>query len=82
MIRFDKGFLNFQMRGRKEGACSYEPTEPVPVSYSSGSSTPFSDRLHDLSVAIPRCYKDVCVTSVFLWSKIAESIDTFFIFVF
>lgn len=54
------------MGGRKEGACSYEPTEPVPVSYSSGSSTPFSDRLHDLSVAIPRCYKDVCVTSFFL----------------
>ena len=28
--------------------------------------TRFSDRLHDLSVTIPRCYKDVYVNSFFL----------------
>ena len=31
--------------------------------YSRG--TCYSDRLHDFSVTIPRCYKDVCVNSFF-----------------
>ena len=37
----------------------------VPLSYSQGSSTRYSDRLHDFSVATPRCYKDVYVNSFF-----------------
>ena len=35
----------------------------VPLSFSWGSSTHYSDRLHDISVTIPRCYKDVYVNS-------------------
>ena len=31
-----------------------------------GRSTCYSDRLHDFSVTIPRCYKDVYVNSFFL----------------
>ena len=36
----------------------------------------YSDRLHDFSVAIPRCYKDVCVNSFCpgtarLWNSVA-----------
>ena len=35
----------------------------------------YSDRLHDFSVTIPRCYKDVCVNSFFaqttrLWNSL------------
>ena len=41
-------------------------TQLVPVPFSSGMSTRFFDRLHDFSVMIPRCYKDVYVNSFFL----------------
>ena len=37
----------------------------VPLPYSRGRSTRYSDRLHDFSVTIPRCYKDVYVNSFF-----------------
>ena len=40
-------------------------TKLVRVPYSRGRSTPFSDRLHDFSVTIPRCYKDVYANSFF-----------------
>ena len=30
-----------------------------------GRSSCYSDRLHDFSVTIPRCYKDICVNSFF-----------------
>ena len=33
--------------------------------FSRGRSTGYSDRLHDFSVTIPRCYKDVYVKSFF-----------------
>ena len=39
--------------------CSSELTQLVPLPYSWGRSTRYSDRLHDFSVNIPRCYKDV-----------------------
>ena len=45
------------------GRCSSELAQLVPVSYSQGKSTCFSDRLHDFSVTIPICYKDVYVSS-------------------
>ena len=48
------------------GRCSSEPAELVPLPYSRGRSTRYSDRLHDFSVTIPRCYKDVYVNSFFL----------------
>ena len=47
------------------GRCSSELAQLVPLPYSRGRSTCYSDRLHDFSVTIPRCYKDVYVNSFF-----------------
>ena len=47
------------------GRCSSELTELVPLPYSRGTSTLFPDRLHNFSVTIPWCYKDVYVNSCF-----------------
>ena len=47
------------------GKCSPELAELVPLAYSWGRSTRYSDRLHDFSVTIPRCYKDNYVNSFF-----------------
>ena len=57
------------------GRCSSELAELVPLPYSRGRSTRYSDRLHDFSVTIPRCYKDVSVNSFFprtarLWNSL------------
>ena len=57
------------------GRCSSELARLVPLPYSQGRSTRYSDRLHDFSVTIPRCYKDVYVNSVFprtarLWNSL------------
>ena len=57
------------------GRCSSEPAQLVPLPYSRGRSTRYSDRLHDFSVTIPRCYKDVYVNSFFprtarLWNSL------------
>ena len=43
--------------------CSSELAQLVPLPYSQGRSTRYSDRLHDFSVTIRRCYKDVYVNS-------------------
>ena len=53
--------------------CSSELAELVPLPFSRGRSTCYSDRLHDFSVTIARCNKDVYVNSFFphttrLWS--------------
>ena len=48
------------------GRCYSEPAQLVPLPFSPGSSTRYSDRLHDFSVNIPRCYKDVMSTVSFL----------------
>ena len=45
------------------GRCSSELAQLVPLPFSQGRSTRYSDRLHDFSVTIPRCYKDVYVNS-------------------
>ena len=37
------------------GRCSSELAQLVPLPYSRGRFTRYSDRLHDFSVAIPRC---------------------------
>ena len=55
--------------------CSSELAQLVPLPYSQGRSTCYSDRLHDLSITIPRCYKDVYVNSFFsptarLWNSL------------
>ena len=52
-----------------------ELAELVPLPYSRGRSTRYSDRLNDFSVTIPRCYKDVYVNSFFprtarLWNSL------------
>ena len=47
------------------GRCSAELADMVPLPYSQGRSTRYSDRLHDFSVTIPERYKDVCVNSFF-----------------
>ena len=57
------------------GRCSYELAELVPLPYSRRRSTRYSERLHDFSVTIPRCYKDVYINSFFprtarLWNSL------------
>ena len=41
------------------GRCFSELDQLVPLPFSQERSTCYSDRLHDFSVTIPRCYKDV-----------------------
>ena len=57
------------------GRCLSELAQLIPLLYSCGSSTRYSDRLHDSSVTTPRCYKDVYVNSFFariarLWNSL------------
>ena len=47
------------------GKCSSELAQLVPLRFSLGRSTRYSDRLHDFSVIIPRCYKDVYINGFF-----------------
>ena len=55
--------------------CSSELSQLVSLAYPRGRSTRYSDRLHEFSVTIPRCYKDVYVNSFFpltarIWSSL------------
>ena len=57
------------------GRCSSELAKQVPLPFSRGKSTCYSDRLHDFSVTILRCYKDVYVNRFFprtarLWNAL------------
>ena len=57
------------------GRCSSELAQLVPLPFSRGRSTRYSERLHDFSVTIPKCYKDVYVNSFFpckakLWNSL------------
>ena len=45
------------------GRCSSELAQLVPLPFSRGRSTCYSDRSHKLSVTIRRCYNDVYVNS-------------------
>ena len=52
-----------------------ELAELVPLPYSQERSAHYSDRVHDFSVTIPRCYKDVNLNSFFprtarLWNSL------------
>ena len=47
------------------GRFSSELAELVPLPYSQGRCTRYSNRLHDFSVTIPRCYNDVYANSFF-----------------
>ena len=58
------------------GRCSSELAQLVPLPFFRVRSTRYSDRLHDFSVTLPRCYKDVCVNSFFprtarLWNSMS-----------
>ena len=55
--------------------CSSELAQLVPLSFSRGRSTRYSDRLHHFSVTIAKCYKDVYINSFFprtvrLWNSL------------
>ena len=57
------------------GRCSSELAQLVTLPFSQGRSTHYSIRLHDFSVTIPRCSKDVYVNSFFphrarLWNSL------------
>ena len=57
------------------GRCSSELAQLVLLPFCRGRSTCYSDRLHDFSLTIPRCYKDVYVNSFFprtakLWNSL------------
>ena len=57
------------------GRCSSEHGQLVPLPFSRGRSTRYFDILHDFSVTIPRCYKDVYDKSFFprtakLWNSL------------
>ena len=45
------------------GRCSSELAHLIPLPFSRGRSTSYSDRLHNFPVTIPRCYKDVYANS-------------------
>ena len=45
--------------------CSSELAKLVPLAYSQGRSTRYSDRLHNFSINIHRCYKDVYINCFF-----------------
>ena len=47
------------------GKCSSELAQLVPLPFSRERPTRYSDRLHNFSVAIPKCLKDVYVNSFF-----------------
>ena len=56
------------------GRCSSELAQLVPLPFSRGRSTRYSERLYDFSVTIPRCYKDAYVNNFFprtakLWNS-------------
>ena len=50
------------------GRCLSELAQLVPLLYSRLRSTRYSDRLHDFSVTISRCYKDVYVNCFFFYT--------------
>ena len=57
------------------GRYSSEPVQLVPLLFSRGRSTHYSDRLYDFSANIPRWYKDAYVNSFFrrtarLWNSL------------
>ena len=57
------------------GRCSSELAQLVPLPFYRWRSTRYSDRLHDFSVTIPTCYKDVYDNSFFprtarLWNSL------------
>ena len=64
------------------GRCSSELAQLVPLCFSRGRSSRYSDKWYGFSVAIPRCYKDVYVNSFFpgtvkLWNSLTYDASGF-----
>ena len=57
------------------GRCSSELAQLVPLPFSWRRSTRYSDRLHDFSLTIPRCYKNVYVNSFFTPTARVPQVD-------
>ena len=57
------------------GRCSSELAQLIPLPYSRGRSTSYADRLHDFSVTISRCYRDVYV-NIFSFTAILSRTAT------
>ena len=47
------------------GRCLSKLAQQVPLPYSRGRSNGYSDKFHDFTVSISRCYKDAYVISFF-----------------
>ena len=58
------------------GRCSSELAQLVPLLFSRARSTHYSDRLHDFSVIIPRCFKDVYVSFFLRTARLWNSLNT------
>ena len=56
------------------GRCSLELAQLVLLPFSWERSTRYSDRLHDFSVTIPRCYKDVYMLTVSFLTQLGSGI--------
>ena len=74
-VKMSKDLQNIISYSSYFGRCSSKLTQLVPLPFYWGRSTFYSDSLHDLSVTIPRCYKDVYVKSFFphparLWNSL------------
>ena len=54
--------------------CSSELAQLVPLPFFQGRSNRYSDRLHDFSMTILRCYKDVYVNNFFLAARLWNSL--------
>ena len=54
--------------------CSSELAQLVPLHFSRGRSTRYSDRLHDFSVTIRRCYKDMSMSTVSFLAQLNSGI--------
>ena len=65
MTKFISPGISFHICKYYFGRCSSELAKLVPLPYSHRKLTPYSDRLHDFPVVIPRCYKDDHVNSFF-----------------
>ena len=57
------------------GRCSLELAQLIPLPFTGGRSTHYSDRLHNFSLTIPRCYKDVYVNSFYDLSGFKSTIN-------
>ena len=59
------------------GRCSSELAQLSVLAYSQGRSTHYSERLHDFSVTIPRCYKDVYINSFSAYKMLSFGLCSF-----